>query len=504
MKRWEIPLAAIGAILLAGSAWVIRRTELPHSDFVLTESGCHIPVTVIEPFSGKAQNSAVVFHGLTANRRIMQTLASYLATHAGLRAYLIDFPGHGDNTDSFSFPRVEQCAAAAVESLTRTGKIDPSRTVFVGHSMGGAVALRLADREPVAATIAISPAPTELPRRMPSNLLVFSAQFDVGILRRGAAALSQAASGERNAPDDFIQQRAFHVEHMPLSAHTTLIFDPRVLKQSSQWIRSAIRESPAPQGGSNVLGRLAAADAGLAGLLLLMPMATSTAARIAGPDDSESAGAKPTTVLALAEGAACAVVTALILKLGVPLKLLHLYAGDYLSSLLLIVGVFLLALNWKAAKEACSLRARTVFAAALLGFATMLAFGGWLNWQLTDMWLNAPRWLRFFGVLPIAAIYCFAEEVVLAPVGRGRERALRFAAFIGLRMELWLACLLAYYTLASGQVLILILVAFFAAFSILQRLATDALRLRTGSATAAALFGAILAAWFIAGIFPLT
>jgi len=43
----------------------------------------------------------------------------------------------------------------------------------------------------------------------------------------------------------------------------------------------------------------------------------------------------------------------------------------------------------------------------------------------------------------------------------------------------------------------------FGAFSVLQRLATDVLLRRTGSATAAAAFGAILAAWFIAAVFPL-
>jgi hypothetical protein len=56
----------------------------------------------------------------------------------------------------------------------------------------------------------------------------------------------------------------------------------------------------------------------------------------------------------------------------------------------------------------------------------------------------------------------------------------------------------------SGQVLIVLLFVFLAAFSILQRLAADGLRRRGVSAAAAALFSAILASWFIAGVFPLT
>jgi hypothetical protein len=46
--------------------------------------------------------------------------------------------------------------------------------------------------------------------------------------------------------------------------------------------------------------------------------------------------------------------------------------------------------------------------------------------------------------------------------------------------------------------------AYLALFSIGQRLGADAVRRRTGSAAAAAFFGAILGAWFIAAAFPLT
>jgi hypothetical protein len=52
--------------------------------------------------------------------------------------------------------------------------------------------------------------------------------------------------------------------------------------------------------------------------------------------------------------------------------------------------------------------------------------------------------------------------------------------------------------------LIPLLAVFLALFSIAQRLGADALRKRTGSAAAAILFSAILVAWFVAAVFPLT
>jgi hypothetical protein len=41
-------------------------------------------------------------------------------------------------------------------------------------------------------------------------------------------------------------------------------------------------------------------------------------------------------------------------------------------------------------------------------------------------------------------------------------------------------------------------------FSILQRVGTDAISRRTDSALGASVFNAILAAWFLAAVFPLT
>ncbi len=505
MKRWEVVLAITGVLGVSVSASVIGSTEPPHQDFVLTADGCHMPVTILEP-RRTTLDAALLFHGLSADRRIMQSLGSYLAREAGPRVYLFDLPGHGDNTDAFSFSRADRCTQIVVESLTRSGEIDPKRTVLVGHSMGGALAIRVADREPVAATIALSPAPMPLPRRMPANLLILSAQYDLPILKRAARTLAQAAGGERTEAEDFRQARAFHLEVTPWSDHTSLLADPRVFQQASDWIAYALNSASRSHEDHSPSYRYRdfAPLIGLLSILLLFPFSATVATRIAGPPASDSPPASPFAALALAEGAACALASVLILAVWVPLSPLRLYTGDYLASLLLIAGGLLLVLNGKSAKQALGAKFRTVVAAVLVGFTVILGLGAWLNWQIADLWLNVPRWLRFAGILPVAFIFCFAEEVLLGPVGKGRLRALRFALFLALRAELWLACLFSYYALASGQVLILILVVSLMLFSILQRLATDALRLRTGSATAAAVFGAILAAWFIAAVFPLT
>jgi pimeloyl-ACP methyl ester carboxylesterase len=519
-KPWwllaQIVLPILGVVWLIQGAYAIHREALPQRTTVLDAGGCRMPMTILDPPGGQPVGSAIVLHGLSANRRIMLYLGQNL-TNAGVRVYIPDLPGHGDNTDPFSFARAEQCGAAAVAALIHTNQIDPKTTILVGHSMGAAIAIRLADRSPVAATIAISPAPMLMPQRIPANLLVLSAQYDIGIVRREAETISSAAGINRATPDDFSQDRAFQMESVPHATHTSMLFDPAVLTESLEWINQTLagsfqrQDKPFPEMFSfghefrSFAGCLTGSASGLLGILVLFLPCVAVAGRMGGPPREESpTTTRPSRALLLAEVAVCALTTALLLKFLVPLKFLRIYTGDYLASFLLIVGALLLALNWSAAKSSWSPRARHLIPAIVLGFATFLAISGWLNWQFDDAWLNAPRWLRFAALLPVTYIFCFAEEVVLGPVQSGKARALRYTVFLGLRLEIWLVCLLAYYELASGQVLLLLLVVFFALFSLLQRLATDSFRRRTGSPEAAALFGAIIVAWFIAAVLPLT
>ena len=176
----------------------------------------------------------------------MQLLGENLARENGLRAYLVDLPGHGDNTDAFSFARAQKCAAATVETLIRSREIDPKQTVLVGHSMGAAIAISLADIEPVASTIAISPAPLVLPHRMPANLLVFSARYDISPLKQQAQALAAAAGGDRATTEDFLQLRAFHLQIVSIADHTSVLVDPRVAEQAANWIRNSFDGNAAP------------------------------------------------------------------------------------------------------------------------------------------------------------------------------------------------------------------------------------------------------------------
>jgi len=100
--------------------------------------------------------------------------------------------------------------------------------------------------------------------------------------------------------------------------------------------------------------------------------------------------------------------------------------------------------------------------------------------------------------------YAFAEEWALgAPRSSAIDVWRRLLRALALRGILWAAMLLAFLLLHSNQILIPLLTLFLALVSVAQRLGADALRRRSGSAAAAAVFSAILAAWYIAAVFPL-
>ncbi|MGC1129031.1 MAG: alpha/beta fold hydrolase [Candidatus Acidiferrales bacterium] len=533
MKRWHWILAIVGAALLGFSAWAMHDAAMTRHTIVVQADGCTTPVTVVEPDTDKPEGSVVVIHGLASSRRVMQTLADDLAFDGGWRVYVMDLPGHGDNTDPFSFARAERCADATLDSLVRSGAIQPAKAAVVGHSMGGAIAIRAADRDPVAATVAISPAPMILPERIPVNLLIVSGSLDPAPLRRQASELEKAAEGNRTDADDFLQARAFLMETIRNGTHTGLLFRPQVEADARDWIENSFEaaahndigvfawnsrvgwnQENAAANNLTLRGRALLAFEwvgrygsllGLIGLLMLFPLAAAIAGKFTGPPRCEIPEAHPGYALLAFEGAVIAMVAVLLLLLFTPLKFLHLYTGDYFASLLMVAGLLLLALNSRYTKASLSFAGGARFSiSALLAFAAFLAVGAWLNWQLADLWMNAPRWLRFAALVPLLWIFCYAEEVVLGPSEHGAKRAIRFGMFLLLRFELWLACTFAVYKLASGQVLIPLLVIPLLLFSILQRMGTDSMRRRTGSAAAAALFGAILCAWFVAALFPLS
>jgi hypothetical protein len=120
-----------------------------------------------------------------------------------------------------------------------------------------------------------------------------------------------------------------------------------------------------------------------------------------------------------------------------------------------------------------------------------------------EAWPSGVRWIYFVPLFLSNLPYTIAEEVALGPREKSKCAG-RFATFLVLRFILWIALLAGILVFLSGQVLMAVLAVIFIVVSLGQRFGGDAIRRRTGSAAAAAIFSAILAAWFMAAVFPLS
>lgn len=510
LTRREWRQSALGLALLVAGAYLVARAHGAERYFLLNAGREFpaVPVLVLEP-TGPARGdsaigSAVVLHGLGANQVVMLTLGQRLAA-AGLRVFLFDAPGHGNNTSSFSFAKAEACAAAVIETLSNRREINLSRTVLVGHSMGGGIAILLGIRFPVAGTIAVAPAPEPLPRGIPGNLLMISAQFDVPAIRQMEKKVVMLGGKTRDSAEYFASHRAFRELALRGRSHTGTIFDPTATLATARWAAASLGTT-LRNDYAIAWGGLAGGLLGFAGLGFLFPLTASGFARLWNVRATEKQATAARFVAMVVYWTFSALVGIGVLIFWVPLETLHLYSGDYLASLLVIASIpllILLAPHWSSGLEPPK---NSLGMGATLGLVAILAFGAWLNWQLADGWMNAARWARFPLLACVLLPYCLAEEMALgSPVGLKLGRRFgRFGTYLLLRFILWLAAAYTVFSGLSGALLMVFFFAYLALFSIGQRLGADAVRRRTGSAAAAAFFSAILGAWFIAAAFPLT
>ena len=115
--------------------------------------------------------------------------------------------------------------------------------------------------------------------------------------------------------------------------------------------------------------------------------------------------------------------------------------------------------------------------------------------------MNLARWARFPLLFFSAFLFLYGLEIVLGPVvGPKRRLAIDLLSIL----LAWACLSVGAFYLHSGQILLVLLVPYFALFFLFSRLGARLVRERTASATAAAVFGAILLAGFCLVLFPLS
>jgi pimeloyl-ACP methyl ester carboxylesterase len=512
--KWRKGLrAALGVVLCVVGFVLAHDTPYRETTAIIDAGGCRLVTDVIDQGSDDARGYVVLFHGLAANKKIMSYLARGFAAQ-NLRVFVPDLPGHGRTQGPFSFERAESCAESLVRELIAHRAIDPQSTIIGGHSMGGAIAIRVAARVGVAGVVAISPAPMRAAHGVPGDALPYS---NPPPLPPHTLAISAAFEpfGIRETTRDLITGDATATGKyllIPGATHVSVLFDTRVVRASQDWSAETLHFPAEPTAPSPL--PLSGSLAGLAGILLLAgPFLRETVRMQREPtapaqpveDDPQDAGAASTVPVfrGLLEVAAVSFLAVLLLRFWDPLSFIRLYNGSYFASFGLIVGLALLLIHRKMIRVLWPPKISILLRASLAGLLLHLLLTGWLDSTFAESWLTWARWVRFPVLFVAALAYLLAEELLVGPLSV-RSNVARIWLALALRLVAFLAIVFGIFVLHSGAILVLLLAAYLTLFFIFQRLGMDVVRHQTGSAIAAAVFGAILLAGFCLVIFPVT
>ena len=517
MKMNKTFRAVAGAGLCGAGLWLAFTVSYHPRAFRIDAGGCRLITDIVEPtgdvpVGGMPQGYVVLLHGLSANKRIMSYVASGFASQ-GLRVFVPDLPGHGRTAGPFSYERSEECSENLVRELIGRGLLDPEKTILAGHSLGGADALRVASHIPVAGVIAISPAPMRPAPGISQEMLPFS---EFGKLPAHSLVMSAGWEPERirNAAKELVpipgDGTSLYVA-IPHSTHVSILFNDLAMSVAQKWAAQVLHLKT-PSGLPSRRGLLGF-FAGFLGILLLV-----------GPflreilQSEKETSLRAETAASILKGrpfvqyGIAGLGSVGVLSYWIPLRILHLFNGDYFASFLLILGVVLLALHWNALRnlfpaDAKSTDRRPLYITLLIvAFAALLLqflITSWIDLTFSEAWLTAARWARFAPFFLAVLPYHAAEEILLGPA-IPRRGARRFATALGFRLLAWGAIAAGFFLLHSGDVLLVLLAPYFGVFCVLQALGMRVVREVTASAAAAALFGAILLAGFCLVVFPTT
>jgi pimeloyl-ACP methyl ester carboxylesterase len=514
-RRW---LRAVAAMLLCGIGFFLARAPLFRETTVIVDAGgCRLVTDVVDAGEDDAQGYVILFHGLAANKKIMSFIAHGFALQ-GLRVFVPDLPGHGRTQGPFSYARAESCGDSFVRQMIGRGAVDGKRLILAGHSMGGAIAVKVAARLPVAGVIAISPAPMVTtygieksmliftnPPPMPPHTLIISGSFEPRSIRESARSL---LTGENAASGAY--------EVITGATHAGLLVRANTVAGSQRWAAKVLGLDASVKIPPRL--PLVGGVAGLVGIFLLAgPFLREALGQTSLSATVQAASANPTqppdaiavrrqeiSIRVIVEFVALGLVAIFVLWKWNPFGFVHLFEGDYLAGFLLIAGAGLLALQYKKIASLRDFNWKHLLGAAFSAVVVPLLVYAWLDLTLTEAWMTPARWLRFPAVLLLALPFHLAEELALGPAMRTRLSKTRLAYALGLRALLWGVLLIGIVGLQNGEILLALLAPYFAIFCLFQRAGMDVVRSGTGSALAAAIFGAILLAGFSAVVFPIS
>lgn len=178
--RWILGRLAVGASLAYGVTFIVLWTQLekrfvffPVAELLYTPNDVNLEYEDVRIqtsdglvlqgwfISGKVETGSNVtwlwFHGNGGNlgHRIEELALAHHRTEANI--FIFDYRGYGESEGAPSEKGTYLDSHAVMEYLSSWSDVDPGRIVYLGHSLGAAVAVELALTQPPMAMVLVSP-----------------------------------------------------------------------------------------------------------------------------------------------------------------------------------------------------------------------------------------------------------------------------------------------------------------------------------------------------------
>jgi pimeloyl-ACP methyl ester carboxylesterase len=411
--------------------------------------------------TGTPRGQILVVHGLNSGKNVMNVL-SYSLAEAGFEVFAVDLPGHGDSAAPFNAIRARDVVASVLD------KLGP-QTIVLGHSLGGAILLDLANERTFGRMVLFSPAPTTLQTVQAEQVFVLEGRFDPSRIRAFIPRIETSTTG------------SFEVRALAWTGHSGGLFRSGVVKVVAGWLGgdvSTVRTRP-----RLLLIALTFVFGAGFGLTLLKQMSATPVETGAPPPP-----ARLSTFYYVLASLGAAVVLAFVNVAA----WLRVFAMDYLIGFVFLAGAFLCIRCRNVAWPGRRLFVGVAAAAYLIGIC-----GGFGGGELFHFTLSEGRPWRFVSIFALSFPLFLADEVLLRPL-RPAWKATCVAILT--RIALGAVAVSAVLIVNRQSAFLVLLGHLVVLFWIALWFATWAVRKRTDPVTAAC-FAALVQGWGFAAIF---
>jgi pimeloyl-ACP methyl ester carboxylesterase len=411
----------------------------------------------------ESRGQVLVVHGLDASKNVMNVL-SYSLAEAGFEVFAIDLPGHGDSRAGFD----ALLARKAVDSVLE--KLGP-QTAVVGHSLGGAMLLDVANERPIQRMVLFSPAPTPLEALQAEQVLVLEGEFDPSRIRAFAPKILDSTTGNSESRD------------LAWTGHSGGLFRAPVLISVATWLGG---DATAIHAGFRVALILAKLALSLALGIVLLGFRKAVPATEEPPEPAR---------LSMLHYVFASLGAAAILAFVNVAAWLRIFTMDYLMGFIFLVGCILCTRC-----RGLKVHSRHLLIGAAAAAYLIAVAGGLGISELLHVSLTGGRWWRFPAILALSLPLFLADELLLRLL-RPAWKATAIAILT--RLVIGAVAVSGVLIMNRNAAFLLLLAHLIVLFWIVLWLMTGLVRKRTDPLTAA-LFAAIVQGWGFAALFITT